>query len=171
LDENFSILLLNIQGINTATKLALFEEYINTMAKSPTIIALCETWLDKIDVKNLNFKNYLLAASYGRKKGNRGGVALLINKNSGLKLTAVKTDSYEQAFETCSINVHIKNRVIQLILVYRPSNRQNNGQLQNFFNHLENLLVNSIAQDKEIVLLGDLNVDLLKRTGDSCQLY
>jgi exonuclease III len=57
-----------------------------------------------------------------------------------------------------------------LVLVYRPSNRQNNGQLQNFFNHLENLIVNSIAQDKEIVLLGDLNVDLLKSNSDSCQL-
>jgi hypothetical protein len=44
------------------------------MAKSPTIIALCETWLDKVDVKNLNFKNYMLAASYGRKNSNRGEV-------------------------------------------------------------------------------------------------
>jgi exonuclease III len=170
LDENFSILLLNIQGVNTATKLALLEEYLNSMAKSPTVIALCETWLDNIDVKNLNFKNYKLAASYGRKNSNRGGVALLVNKISGLKFNAIKTDSFELAFETCSINVHIKNRVIQLVLVYRPSNRQNNGQLQNFYNHLENLLVNSIAQDKEIVLLGDLNVDLLKRTSDSSQL-
>jgi hypothetical protein len=67
---------------------------INTMVKSPTIIALCETWLDIIDVKNLNFNNYLLAASFGRKKGNRGGVALLINKYSGLKLTAIKTDIF-----------------------------------------------------------------------------
>jgi hypothetical protein len=50
------------------------EQYINSMAKSPTIIALCETWLDKVDVKNLNFKNYMLAASYGRKNSNRGEV-------------------------------------------------------------------------------------------------
>jgi hypothetical protein len=33
LDENFSILLLNIQGINTSTKLALLEGYLDSMVK------------------------------------------------------------------------------------------------------------------------------------------
>ncbi|MGL5402433.1 MAG: endonuclease/exonuclease/phosphatase family protein, partial [Acinetobacter sp.] len=170
--ENFSILYLNIQGINTSTKLALFENYLNSMIKLPTIIALCETWLDKIDVKNLNFKNYTLIASYGRNKSNRGGVALLINKKSGLNCKIVKTESSELAFETCAVNVHIKNRVIQLILVYRPSNTQNNNnnQLQNFFNNLENLLIKSIAQDREIIVMGDLNIDLLKKNSDATQL-
>jgi hypothetical protein len=140
------------------------------MEKSPTVIALCETWLDTVDVKNLNFKNYDLTNSFGRKKSSRGGVTLLIKKNSGLKWSAVKTDSFELSFETCSIDIHIKNRVIQLVLLYRPSNAQNNGQLQNFFTHLENLLANSITQDKEIVFLGDLNVDLLKNNSDSCKL-
>jgi exonuclease III len=135
-------------------------------------VALCEVWLDSIDIKNLNIRNYSLAASFGRKKGNRGGVAFLVNKKCGFKSKVVKSDSFEMSFETCSIDLFIENRVIQLILIYRPSNTLNNtqNQIQSFFCHLENLLANTIAHDKEVILLGDLNVDLLKSNDNSAQL-
>jgi exonuclease III len=168
--DNFSILLLNIQGINSASKLALFENYVNSMKKSPTIIALCESWLNADEVKCLNFKHFALGAAFGRKKSNRGGVVLLVNKTSGIKWKVGKTQSIESAFETCSITVTIENRKIQLILIYRPSNAVNNSQLQSFFTNLENLVVDIIEPEKEVIILGDLNVDILKSNVDSRQL-
>jgi exonuclease III len=164
------LLLLNIQGVNSSTKLTLFEQYIDSMKKPPSVIALCESWLSADDVKCLNFKNYSLASSFGRKGSNRGGVVLLVNKTSGLKWKVIKTKSTESTFETCSIVINIENRKIQLILIYRPSNAQNNSQLQSFFINLENLLADTIEPDKEIILLGDLNIDILKSNSESNQL-
>jgi exonuclease III len=163
-------MLLNIQGINSTTKLTLFEQYINSMKISPSIIALCESWLDSVDLKRLNFKNYEFKAGFGRTKKSRGGVVLLVKRESGLKCKVVKTHSIEAVFETCSINVHVENRVLQIILLYRPSNAQNNSHLLDFFNSLEDLLASIIEQDKEIILLGDFNIDVLKSNHDSNQL-
>jgi hypothetical protein len=119
-------LLLNVQGLNSAHKLSLFEQYINSMQRPPSIVALCESWLSADDVKCLNFKNYALASAFGRSNARRGGVVLLVNKTSGIKWKIEKTKSIESTFETCSIIVNVENRKIQLILIYRPSNTVNN---------------------------------------------
>jgi hypothetical protein len=142
------------------------------MQNPPAILGICETWLNSIDAKCLNLTDYKVCASFGRKNKIRGGVALLINNNSGLKWKVVKVKSSENIFEVCSVKLEIENRAIQIILIYRPSNGDNNSSsnFTTFFEHLETLLEKTVGPEKEIILCGDLNIDLLKNTPNSSKL-
>jgi exonuclease III len=159
--RKLKVFLLNIRGIKTAEKLAIFENYIENLPEKPHIIVLNEHWLCSFEVKHFRVKGYKLASAYGRRSRERGGVLILIANN--LKnTTSLRLRSKEMIFEACALEVKIANQIFQVITVYRPSNPTNNGNLSEFFERLENLIEEKLSPGKELMVLGDLNVDLLK---------
>jgi exonuclease III len=170
--NTLKILLLNIQGLNSSQKLAIFENYLDSLSNPPTILGLCETWLDSFDCKKLNLRNYQLITAYGRNRQSRGGVALLIKKSCDLKWHVIKCKSIESHFETCATKLYIGNRCIHIFLIYRPSNAMNNtaGQIQSFLNLFEDLISKNVSNNEEIIILGDFNINMLHPSSEQVQL-
>ena len=155
-------MLLNIQGIQNSSKFALFEEYILNLANNkPHLIILNEHWLCSDEVKQFSIKGYKLVAFFGRKNSNRGGVLILALKNAQLNCKKIVTPSISLKFETCGCVIKIKKLTIKIVAIYRPSNGENNANLNTFFDCLEDLIEKSLEPNQELMIVGDLNINLL----------
>jgi endonuclease/exonuclease/phosphatase family metal-dependent hydrolase len=58
----------------------------------------------------------------------------------------------------------IDSKVIKVVLVYRPSNPSNNGKLELFLERLGDLAEMNCNVDGEMILMGDLNINMLENT-------
>jgi exonuclease III len=166
-----SILLLNIQGMRSSVKFTLFEEYISNLNEKPQIVAITEHWLNAEEVGLVRIRGYQHVANFARKNQMRGGVILFVSnllKFDNLKL--INMESRELHFETAGIQMRLESDMIKIILIYRPSNPLSNSNIGSFFESLENVLEQNVSLDSNMILLGDLNIDLLKPDSSSVKL-
>lgn len=149
-----------MQGARTSEKLAMLEDYVLGLNEVPHLIVLNEHWLTAEEVKYFSLPGYRLISSFGR-KSKRGGVLILALKNAEMSCKALATNSVSEKFETCGCEIKIKKASIRIIAIYRPSNKENNSDLYTFFDNLENLIEKNIESDQDLMIVGDLNVNLL----------
>jgi len=155
-------MLLNIQGVQRDEKFALFENYVCQLGnKKPHVIAVTEHWLCPFEAKHFDIKGYKVIAHFGRKNG-RGGTLIMRRTTSPFSCKKVKTKSYPKQFETSGCEIKVDGVAIRLLSVYRPSNKESNAAMGNFFERLENLIMENLAPNRELILLGDLNINLLE---------
>ena len=148
---SFTVLLLNVQSLNSAQKLAELTCYLEQ--HQPTLLALNETWLDP-STPNLVVPNYELVARRDRagwRPGtlNHGGVALY--KLAG-SLTVTHLEDSETA-ERQWFSVHTDLGPALLGVWYRPPDAQTQ-QTETLDGELEKLSSGHFAT----YLVGDLNV-------------
>jgi exonuclease III len=90
------------------------------------------------------------------------GVAITYKTSIGLKLLESSRNMLFTTFEYMDCNITIKNYSLRLAVVYRPPRNKQNGLKSSTF--LENELPSFLAQlasvDKNIIIVGDLNVHL-----------
>lgn len=125
------------------------------------IICLTEHFMESGYEYFLNLPNYYLADSFCRKSSKRGGACILLRNGYHCKPIAdVKLMSIEGVFECCGVELCRLDLVI--ICVYRVPNVK---QLNLFFERLSALLckINKFVK-KHVIIAGDFNVDILKRT-------
>jgi exonuclease III len=125
-------------------------------------------------VKSLNFLNYKIASSFGRKHFLRGGVAILVERNVGAEIIEVAT-STEKKFEVCATFLTLGLQKIIICAIYRPSNPECNKEMDSFFVQLDSLLVKLMAVYKrrkfsKIFVCGDFNINMFRKTSDSIRL-
>jgi Endonuclease-reverse transcriptase len=155
-------MLLNIQGVQRDEKFALFESYVCHLGeKKPHVIAVIEHWLCPFEAKHFDIKGYKVIAHFGRKNG-RGGTLIMARINSQFSCKKIKTKSHPKQFETSGCEIKVDGVIIRLLAVYRPSNKESNEAMGNFFERLENLIIDNLAPDREVILLGDLNINLME---------
>jgi len=159
--KQLRVMLLNIQGVKTSNKYATFENYVLGLSTKPHLIVICEHWLDNNEVKNFVIKGYKNCASFGRKKRECGGVLVLVSTNLKCDVKTLKTFSVEMEFETCGVELKLGSKCVQILAVYRPCNQENNSKMGNFMTNLENFIEKCLSPDKEMVILGDMNINLL----------
>jgi hypothetical protein len=131
------------------------------MTTKPDIIFLNEHWLNKNEVKLFHIHGYCLAASYGRGKKLQGGSLILVKEYLHPHVKEIKIKSTELKFEICGAKLQINNTKLTLISLYRPNNPVSNRDIPGFFENLENFLEKHRGVN-DIILAGDLNLDLLK---------
>jgi exonuclease III len=140
------------------------------LKEEPTIIMLNEHWLCSFEVKKFCIKNYKIVSYFGRRKRERGGELILLRKNQKFASHKIKTPSIEMQFETCGIELQIAEQKITIITVYRPSNNKESSNFNLFSEHMENLIDQFLCAGKELIVLGDLNVDLISGSTDAKNL-
>jgi exonuclease III len=158
------IMLLNVQGVRTAGKFALLEDYVLNLKNPPHLIVLNEHWLCSEELKYFTLTGYKTISSFGRKNSNRGGVVILALKNAKFTCKKIATHSIPSKFESCGCDIKIKNASIRVIALYRPSNADSNTNLDSFFDCLENTIEQNLRPDQELMIVGDLNINLLNET-------
>jgi hypothetical protein len=88
----------------------------------------------------------------------------MIRTNCQFSCKKIKTKSITRKFETSGCEMKVDGIVIRLLTVYRPSNKESNAAMGDFMENLENLIMDNVAPEKELILLGDLNINLLEES-------
>jgi hypothetical protein len=163
-NAGFKIFLLNCQSLNS--KFSELKTYIEGVFESKfDAICLQETWLSSSsDVSLLQLEGYNLI-SKGKLASNHGGVAIYLKDTYTYKVLSVDSPSniWDGVFIEVSLNGSGSNSIKNLIIgsIYRPP-RDNNDNYATFIEEQEQILHNFQRSNKEVVLTGDFNIDLLK---------
>ena len=176
---NLTILSFNIANLlSKLNSLKRFVTNISTSGKKPDIIVLVETHI--ADTTNHGLDDRALAnivTGYrffhkGRKNKRGGGVGILVSDDikSEAKICDIvskKVGYTEEQFEniviripeTISTNEHGRMKDLLIVAIYRQPNSAN----LDHFEHCMERLLNTIDKAKnELVIAGDMNLDLLK---------
>ena len=150
---------LTVLHINCRSLLHKTTEIQELLEKTrPTIAALTETWLDDnlsdcIQIPGYNF------IGKAREKGRGGGVAFLIENNCNYVIYGPDDkERKNETFESLLIKVELKNCNTIIGVIYRPPG----SGLTEFQKEFDLLNSKFEGKNKEIILLGDFNIDLLK---------
>ena len=175
-----AITILSINIANLLSKLNSLKQFLNHLGangKKPDVIAIVETHITE-DLENNYGKEALtnIIPGYqffhmGRKSKRGGGVGIFVNNDMNTEASVFETTSkgigfIEEQFENlviqipdCVESVGSNKRNLVIVAIYRQPNSDN---LENFLMYTERLLSLVNKSMNEVVIVGDMNLDLLK---------
>jgi exonuclease III len=157
--NKFTILYQNIQGIYNK-----IDEFLNSVTpNAPQVICLTEHHLRTEEIRNINFSQYALGASFCRQTYSHGGICIFVPKN--IQFYTINLDQYnkEKEFEICALKLNILSNSFAIICIYRSPT----GNFFYFLNQLESILNKIYKTSSELKLCGDLNINSRKNLLDS----
>ena len=176
--NNNNLVILSLNIANLFSKLNSFKTFVNnisTVNKIPDVIVTVETHIKEgtIGYTEAELKNILPGYSFfhkGRSKKRGGGVGIFVNRNLENEAEIYndkKIEFSEEIFENLVIRIPdiIKTgrgnckKDLVIAAIYRQSNNPN---LEAFQSKMGNLLKAIDKRKNEIVIAGDMNLDLLK---------
>lgn len=152
-DNSFRILCLNVQSIKNK-----LDKVHNLITKfQPSVMIFSETHLTNTEAPFYNFNefNSFHSVRYGRRGG---GVAIFIKDYLQSSLIFEKSDEFNNF-----IGVRIKEFKLDVIGIYRSNNPLN--RIGIFYDEFENIL----ECNKNVIIMGDTNFDLLAKSSISTQ--
>lgn len=167
----FSLVHLNIRSIQK--NLNNFDLYLHNLDIKFDIIGLTETWLNENNADRYRLSGYNV--EHNTRKGKKGGgVSIFIKEHINHK-TRSELNNMSKHVESIFIEVDkssvngIKNTVIGVI--YRPPD----SNINDFLDYLGSTLASINNENKNIILMGDYNLNLLnnnnhKLTSDFTEL-
>ena len=135
---------------------------------APDIICITETHLKKSDIVHRNSQPNKHYIQYRRDRVasiDKGGIIMFIDPR--IKSTPLKLDIPQLEFLAAITSPTQENRLI-IITIYR---RPNTISIQCFIQLLQELLSNPALHQKNIVILGDFNEDLLANKTNICNFF
>lgn len=148
------ILYLNANSLNN--KLDLLKNIIQDLDQ-PDIIAVVETWKnDNIDYTIENYNEYAIY----RTKSKGGGISIFTKIGTTTELIDKET-VIEEELELLSINFDN----IKVHTLYRPPS----SKVDTFLNNIKHNLITNHTNE-EIIILGDFNIDIDKKTNNAINL-
>jgi hypothetical protein len=127
--NKFTILHQNIQGISNKT-----DEFLNSVSpNAPQVICLTEHHLRSEEIRNVNFGQYTLGASFCRQTYSHGDVCVFVPKN--IQFYTIDLDQYnkEKDHEICALKLNILSNSFTIICIYRSPT----ANFSYFLNQLE----------------------------------
>lgn len=130
------------------------------------VVSICEHWLDSGEIEVYSLENYNRVSHFCRSSMRGGGTA--IYSNSSIQSTVVDTKicSEEQTFEHCAACFYLQNEKSLLVSIYR-SPRAN---IDTFIEKMEFLLKQFTKRYKNVLVIGDFNVDVRFKDNESVKL-
>ena len=159
-NDYFSVISYNIRSFhaNQDTFFSIFRSKISF----PKIFVLCETWFSEDNCMDIPGYTAFHSIRSGRRSG---GVSIYVQ--DFLSCTLIKDLSYVNSnIEICTISVAFKNITYYIIGIYRPQS----DPISNFVSVLEPILNHPILNNKNCIILGDLNIDLLSDS-NPCNIF
>lgn len=163
---------LNIQCLRNKTLVFdhfLYNNFTENNLPLPDVICFTEHWLFQNEISFYKIDGYNISSYYCREDSIHGGLLTLVKDKLTVKdLIWTKNYCVEKHAEFSAIEVKGCNLII--VLLYRPPT----GDMCIFLNNLTSILVFIFSFGKNIVVLGDFNVNFLKenqQTKDLLNLF
>jgi len=112
--NKFPIFHQNIRGISNK-----IDELLNSVSpNAPQIVCLTDHHLRTEEIRNVNFSQYTLGASFYKKTNSHGGVCIFVPNN--IQFHTIDLDQYnkEKDFETCALKLNILSNSFTIICIY-----------------------------------------------------
>ena len=128
-------------------------------------ICLTETFMKKGSESNLRLPGYKLSSFFSRQEQRRGGSCILVNRDLDyIPLKIVEELACLYCFECSGIELTYFNLIV--ICIYRTPK----SNVHVFLDKLTTLLQTLTRQNKNIIVCGDWNIDILKENTLSLEL-
>ena len=150
----FSILHINCRSLKR--NYDEIEALLDSLKCSFSILALSETWLDDCSTPTCVFKDYIYVGNH--RNGRRGGGVGLCIKNNYNYALRQDLNVFRNEFESCFIELQKPGKNLIIGVLYRPPSES----IDDFNQILQNLLGIINKENKDCILLGDFNIDLMK---------
>ena len=159
--KGFSIFHLNIQSLKA--KHELLESLLSEIDNFD-LLCFTETWLTINNFQCYNLTGYSHIPSI--RNNRNGGTSIFVKSNIQYKIREdIKKDLWiDYVFEIAIIEIKIlNNKGLLVACIYRTPNSPMNA----FITHLDILLDRSILENKQLVIGGDFNIDLLSKNSNA----
>ena len=163
--NNLKILYTNIRSLH-----AHFDELLLTLASltqgnttNYDVIALSESWISEEQLTRYQISGYRSFISPRASNRRSGGVVAYVRKD--LQINNIKKVEVEGA-DALSVDIKAYNQVLTLLLVYRECT----SSRARFIDSLEQTIDNIGAKNRETIILGDMNVNLLNKNSSTSYL-
>lgn len=136
---------------------------------NPQIIVLTEHNMKQNEIERLNISNFDVTANFSRQHLNKGGVLILSNKEiSWRKMEIPSLDSLleERQFEFCMTKFVVGQIRFILVGIYRSPSTS----VDIFLDRLEYLIERINKNNSQIIIAGDLNINVLVNNKDHTNL-
>lgn len=150
LSHPLSLIYMNIRSLrlNFNTFLVSIAKIINKIK----IIILVETNISNNENNIYSIKGFY--SIFVNREGKGGGVAIYIKENLNYSQISLETKS----FESIQTDININNKNISLLSIYRPPDKK----VSEFIKELE-IIISKINNKQEIIIVGDINIDINKQ--------
>ena len=153
----FKIIHLNACGL-TNIKFDELKIILKSLTSKPDVICITETWLDKYNMHHFNLKGYKLY-HLTRTERSHGGIAVFVAEK--FNASQISKHSYiEDDIEILTLDITLNNKTHSICTIYRPHTKHH--RIKEFTDILNNLITHLNPKKRNIILLGDLNINLLE---------
>lgn len=126
------------------------------------VLCLTEHWLQSNQILSTNILNYQLRAHCCRSSKTGGGSCIYVRPDIPCIERKEITDlSVESQFEVCAIECIGLELII--VCIYRPPS----GDISLYLTMLYNLLSLNLIQNSNVIIIGDINIDLMTKCNNS----
>lgn len=144
-----SLIFMNIRSMRL--NFSIFLATINKIINPIKIIVLVETNITDQENRFYNIEGF--NSVFLNRENRGGGVAVYIAENINFNEISLHTNS----FEAIQIDMNVDNKITSLISLYRPPS----ANIPLFMKELEEI-INNVKRKQNIILLGDINIDILR---------
>ena len=153
---HFSVIHMNARSLSK--NFENISTFLSTLCHRFSIIALSETWISNQPLIPFHLDGYTFIHS-DRLSGRGGGVAFFVKNNIDFSLRDIMPDRYEDStfeflFIDCSIGF---NQKFTVGVVYRKPN----SNIDLFLDNYNSLLDMACSSNRNIIVTGDFNINLL----------
>ena len=134
----------------------LFTAVLKSFNNTPDVIVISETWGVTGEHDSLSLDDYN-SFHTTRQDRRSGGVSVYAACNLQLS-QLVELSVCNPTIETCVAELKAGSETIIIFAVYRP----HSDSIDNFYQQLDQMLQSPLINNKSIIVLGDINIDLLK---------
>lgn len=163
----FSLNLLNVCSLrNKQLQLENLIDERKTVHNLPNFICITEHWLKGHELDAIKINNYEIVANSHRNASNGGGTLILssnLNVGNIKERLDFKINNEDKNFECCAIEVVCKRGPMVIVCIYRSPS----GNIDDFFIKLDFYLEKLSKENKNCILAGDFNIDLLNHNVNS----
>jgi exonuclease III len=125
----------------------------------PHLICLIEHHLKESEIAKFSLDGYKLASSFCRRESLEGGVCILITNNITFQSINLKQFCHEKILEICAVKLHLKTIKLIIFCIYTAPA----GNLDQFYDTLENILKHFLQPHVTYLICGDLNINLFQK--------
>lgn len=150
--------IIHINARSLSGKIDLISALLGSLQRRPDILCISETWLQSSDIDTCNIAGYY---AYHVFRGHRshGGVSMFVSDH--LNSIQLLEHSYiHDEIEINSVDVHVSNKTYTICGIYRPHFKHN--RVDCFSEKLSEILLSNDLRGKQIILMGDFNINLLE---------
>ena len=151
--SSFRCMTVNIRSFKK--NIDMFTSTLSALSMKQDIIVLTETWIDAGSVDFHSLEGY--TSFHCTREGRSGGVSLYCADNH-VANRIVDLSVSTAIIESCVVEVVYGGDNFVIFAIYRP----HSGSIEEFSIQLDRMLQSNILRGKTVIVVGDLNVDLLK---------